>query len=125
MNAWNVEAYTTLRGPFSAGTLAATKEGERDCHYVKDAAGISVVEYLPNSAAAERLAALLTTIDAGSITQSETPRLSPPTEEEIAAYRNLFRAELDKNMSNSSASPSTDAHRVALHKFVEGRNVQR
>jgi hypothetical protein len=59
------------------------------------------------------------------IVQSETPRLSPPTEEEIAAYRNLFRAELDKNMNNSSASPSTDAHRVALHKFVEGRNVQR
>jgi hypothetical protein len=60
-----------------------------------------------------------------SIIHSETARLSPPTEEEIAAYRNLFRAELDKNMSNSSASPSTDAHRVALHKFVEGRNVQR
>jgi hypothetical protein len=59
------------------------------------------------------------------LTASEIQRLSPPTEEEIAAYRNLFRAELDKNMHNSSASPSTDAHRVALHKFVEGRNVQR
>ena len=45
-----------------------------------------------------------------------------PTEQEIATYRDTFRAELDKNMNNSSASPSTDAHRIALRRFVEGRN---
>lgn len=49
-------------------------------------------------------------------------KLLPPTEAEIAAYRNLFRVELDKNMNNSSSSPSTEAHGVALRAFVEGRN---
>lgn len=45
-----------------------------------------------------------------------------PTHDEIGAYRDLFRRELDKNMHNSSGSPSTDAHHVALHAFVEARN---
>jgi hypothetical protein len=49
-------------------------------------------------------------------------KLLPPTETEISAYRNLFRVELDKNMNNSSSSPSTDAHRIALRAFVESRN---
>lgn len=56
--------------------------------------------------------------------QPSTAEFVPPTDAEIAAYRDLFRAELDKNMNNSSASPSTDAHRVALHRFVEKRNAK-
>ena len=52
---------------------------------------------------------------------SETA-FTPPTDAEVAAYRDLFRSELDKNMHNSSGSPSTNAHRVALHRFVAGRN---
>lgn len=54
--------------------------------------------------------------------QSESKAFTPPTHDEVAAYRNLFRSELDKNMHNSSGSPSTDAHTVALHAFVEARN---
>lgn len=53
---------------------------------------------------------------------SEKVAFAAPTHEEIAAYRDLFRSELDKNMHNSSGSPSTDAHTVALHAFVEARN---
>jgi len=47
-----------------------------------------------------------------------------PTEKEIAAYRDLFRAELDKRMDTKhpSASPSTEAHSIALHRFVAERN---
>lgn len=56
------------------------------------------------------------------LSESKRTAIEPPTEDEIAAYRDLFRVELDKNMHNSSGSPSTDAHRVALHKFVEKRN---
>lgn len=48
-------------------------------------------------------------------------RGEPPTDAEVAAYRDLFRVELDKNMNNSSGSPSTDAHRVALSRFVASR----
>jgi hypothetical protein len=50
--------------------------------------------------------------------------IAPPTKDEIDAYRNLFRTELDKNMNNSSGSPSTDAHTVALHAFVAARNAK-
>lgn len=57
--------------------------------------------------------------------RSEIAEFPRPTNEEIAAYRDLFRSELDKNMNNSSGSPSTDAHTVALHKFVEARNKTR
>lgn len=53
---------------------------------------------------------------------SATATIAPPSDGEIAAYRDLFRQELDKNMHNSSGSPSTDAHRVALHQFVKMRN---
>lgn len=47
----------------------------------------------------------------------------PPTEAEIAAYRDLFRAELDKRMDTKhpSASPSTESHAVALRAFCEKR----
>lgn len=51
-------------------------------------------------------------------------RLAPPSPDEIGAYRDLFRAELDKRMDTKhpSASPSTEAHAVALRRFVEARN---
>ena len=57
-------------------------------------------------------------------TPSSTGKIAPPTEQEIAAYRDLFRAELDKRMDTEhpSASPSTEAHEVALRRFVEMRN---
>ena len=56
---------------------------------------------------------------------SESGRLSPPTREEVAEYRDLFRRELDKRMDTShpSASPSTEAHQIALCNFVEKRNA--
>jgi hypothetical protein len=57
-----------------------------------------------------------------SVSETVTREIAPPTEGEIAVYRNVFREELDKNMKNSSGSPSTDAHRVALHNFVRTRN---
>jgi hypothetical protein len=63
------------------------------------------------------LAAVLTIKE--QATRSEA--LTPPTEQEIATYRDKFRSELDLNMNNSSGSPSTDAHRVALYQFVERR----
>lgn len=52
-------------------------------------------------------------------------RFAPPTHDEIAAYRDLFRAELDKRMDTKhpSASPSTEAHEIALRAFVEKRNA--
>lgn len=58
------------------------------------------------------------------VVSAPSATLTPPTEDEIAAYRDLFRAELDKNMAVTSrcASPSTDAHAVALRRFVENRN---
>jgi hypothetical protein len=56
---------------------------------------------------------------------SATAAIKPPTQEEVAAYRDLFRAELDRNMHNTSASPSTDAHTVALNSFVARRNMAR
>lgn len=62
---------------------------------------------------------------APSSPQSATQRLAPPTDDEIAAYRNLFRAELDKRMDTKhpSASPSTESHAIALRAFVEKRNA--
>lgn len=50
--------------------------------------------------------------------------MAPPTDDEVSAYRDLFRAELDKRMDTKhpSASPSTEAHKIALSKFVERRN---
>lgn len=48
----------------------------------------------------------------------------PPTKDEINAYRDLFRAELDKRMDtrHPSASPSTESHEIALRQFVKGRS---
>jgi hypothetical protein len=56
--------------------------------------------------------------------ESMQSEIAPPTADEIAAYRDLFRAELDKRMDTNhpSASPSTEAHEIALRRFVEGRN---
>lgn len=50
--------------------------------------------------------------------------LRAPTADEISAYRDTFRAELDKRMDTAypSASPSTESHAVALRRFVENRN---
>jgi hypothetical protein len=61
-----------------------------------------------------------------SIASESTLRLAPPTEDEVAAYRNLFRAELDKRMDTNhpSASPSTEAHQIALTRFVDARNAK-
>ena len=58
-----------------------------------------------------------------SLSETRAP-FPPPTKAEIAAYRDPFRAELDKRMDTShpSASPSTEAHQIALHAFVEARN---
>lgn len=58
------------------------------------------------------------------VAQSATAPISPPTKDEIAAYRDLFRAELNKRMDtrHPSASPSTEAHEIALRNFVETRN---
>lgn len=57
---------------------------------------------------------------------SESPRIEPPTDAEIAAYRDLFRRELNKRMdtNHTSASPSTESHAVALRSFVETRNAR-
>lgn len=59
--------------------------------------------------------------------RSETVALQAPTEAEIAAYRDLFRAELSKRMDTKhhSASPSTEAHAIALRRFVEARNARK
>lgn len=62
--------------------------------------------------------------EASDLAQSERrTNFPPPTEAEISAYRDRFRLELKENMNNRSASPSTDAHRVALRAFVANRNV--
>lgn len=55
-----------------------------------------------------------------------TTGLLPPTEEEIGAYRDTFRAELDKRMDLGyrSASPSTESHAIALRGFIDGRNAR-
>lgn len=60
-----------------------------------------------------------------ALTEKLAKALAPPTHDEIAAYRNLFRTELDKRMdtSHSSSSPSTESHEVALRAFVEKRNA--
>lgn len=52
--------------------------------------------------------------------------IAPPTQDEIAAYREIFRSELDKRMDTNhpSASPSTEAHAVALRSFVDTRNLK-
>jgi len=65
-------------------------------------------------------------VNAAPPTEKVAP-IAPPTREEIAAYRDLFRAELDKRMDTNhpSASPSTEAHSIALHNFVEKRNARR
>lgn len=57
---------------------------------------------------------------------SETRAIEPPTDEEISAYRDLFRRELDKRMDTKhpSASPSTESHAIALRAFVAKRNVK-
>lgn len=51
--------------------------------------------------------------------------LVPPTEKEIATYRDTFRSELDRRMDtrHPSASPSTESHGVALRQFVANRNA--
>lgn len=53
----------------------------------------------------------------------EAALFAPPTQDEIAAYRDLFRLELDKRMDTKhpSFSPSTEAHEIALRAFVERR----
>lgn len=58
--------------------------------------------------------------------RSERTRIEPPTEDEIDAYRDLFRAELSKRMDTNhpSASPSTEAHQIALTAFVRARNAK-
>jgi hypothetical protein len=63
------------------------------------------------------------------VVRSETARsapLAPPTKDEIDAYRDLFRRELDKRMDTNhpSGSPSTEAHQIALYAFVEARNKE-
>jgi len=58
------------------------------------------------------------------IASEKRGEIAPPTAEEISAYRDLFRLELDKRMDTKhpSASPSTEAHAMALRRFVERRN---
>jgi hypothetical protein len=53
-----------------------------------------------------------------------TPPLHPPTHDEVIHYRDTFRRELDKRMDSKhpSASPSTEAHEIALRQFIEARN---
>ncbi len=55
----------------------------------------------------------------------DSARIAQPTEKEIATYRDTFRRELDKRMDakHPSASPSTEAHEIALRQFVENRNA--
>lgn len=55
----------------------------------------------------------------------DSARIAQPTEKEIATYRDTFRRELDKRMDTKhpSASPSTEAHEIALRQFVENRNA--
>lgn len=40
----------------------------------------------------------------------------------VLSEAEALKRSIDKNMNNSSASPSTDAHTVALHAFVAARN---
>lgn len=56
---------------------------------------------------------------------SERPALLPPTDVEVAAYRDLYRYELDKRMDvrHPSWSPSTESHKIALSAFVKARNA--
>lgn len=58
---------------------------------------------------------------------SAIEQLSPPTADEIGAYRDLFRRELDKRMDTNhpSGSPSTEAHGIALRNFIDTRNKAR
>lgn len=48
-----------------------------------------------------------------------------PSDDEVAAYRDLFRAELAKRMDTKhpSASPSTEAHTIALTAFLKKRGT--
>lgn len=48
-----------------------------------------------------------------------------PSDEEVAAYRDLFRAELAKRMDTKypSASPSTESHTIALTAFLKKRGA--
>ena len=86
-------------------------------------------EAAPNWRPLETTIGVLTQIDnmvAGIIEADRKvsrSEIAAPTEDEIAAYRDLFRSQLSKNMeARFCASPSTDAHRVALRQFVEKRN---
>lgn len=61
-----------------------------------------------------------------SRTRSERTSITPPTDEEIATCRDLYRAEIHKRMDTNhpSASPSTESMTITLHKFVEMRNAR-
>lgn len=51
--------------------------------------------------------------------------MTEPTDAEVSAYRDLFRAELDKRMDtrHPSTSPSTESHRIALTAFLKARGA--
>lgn len=72
---------------------------------------------------AQRCNTLSKVIDDKDKAARSSSSFTEPTREEIATYRDTFRAELDKRMDTNhpSASPSTEAHAVALRQFVKAR----